>query len=129
MKLLGLMLMVILMEYIIGADMAINSTKTNGGNEMRMNIMDFDIPPNKIGGIDTATPKLTADDMLRTISALDDRFDYKIYKSFDEQYLVYAVLKGQNDTMLYMQYMKIGNIKTWYNDKLDEVLGSTKEDI
>lgn len=129
MKLLGLMLMVILMEYIVGADINTNSTAVNGGNEMRMNIMDFAILPNKIGEVDMSMPKLTADDMLRTISALDDRYDYKIYKSFNEQYLVYAVRKGANDTMMDMQYMNIGNIKSWHNDKLDETLGRTKEDI
>lgn len=129
MKLLGLMLMVILMEYIVGADINTNSTAVNGGNEMRMNIMDFAILPNKIGEVDMSMPKLTADDMLRTISALDDRYDYKIYKSFNEQYLVYAVRKGANDTMMDMQYMNIGDIKSWHNDKLDETLGRTKEDI
>lgn len=129
MKLLGLMLMVILMEYIVGADMDTNGVVLNGGNEMKMNIMDFAILPNRLGDVSTEQPKLTADDMIKTISALDNHYDYKIYKEFNEQYIVVALLKGQDDALLDMQYMTLNNIKSWYTDKLDETLGRTKEDI
>ena len=130
MKLLGFMLLVLLVEYTFGAtELDSNPTKINGGNEMRLNMMGFAILPEKLGNVDIETPSLTVDDMIRTISYLDNHYDYKIYKEFKEQYIVVALLKGQNDTMLDMQYMTLNNIKSWYIDKLDEVMGRTREDI
>ena len=129
MKLLGFMLLVLLTEYIFGADTFISPTKINGGNEMRLNMMGFSILPDKLGDTVIDTPSITADDMIKTISALDNHYDYKIYKEFNGQYIVVALLKGQDDTLLDMQYMTLNNIKSWYTDKLDETLGRTKEDI
>lgn len=130
MKLSGFILLVILREYIFGAtELNNNPSKINGGNEMRLNMMGFAILPEKLGNVDIDTPSLTADDMVRTISYLDNHYDYKIHKEFNEQYIVVALLKGQNDTIMDMQYMTLNNIKSWYIDKLDEAMGRTKEDI
>lgn len=129
MKLLGFILLVLLTEYIFGADILISPTKINGGNEMRLNMMGFSILPEKLGNTVIDTPDITVDDMIKTISALDNAYDYRIYKEFNKQYIVVALLKGQDDTLLDMQYMTLSNIKSWYADKLDETLGRTKEDF
>ena len=129
MKLFGFILLVLLTEYIFGADLNVSPTKVNGGNEMRLNMMGFAILPEKLGEVNTDMPELTADDMVKTISALDNHYDYKIYKEFERQYIVVALLKGQNDTMMDIQYMTYNNIKSWYIDKLDEAIGRTKEEI
>ena len=130
MKLLWLMLLVMLTEYTFGADLNDARDKLNGGIEMKLNIMRFDVIPDKLGSANTnMVTELTADDMVETISALDDRYDYKIYREFDKQYIVIASPKGQSDTMAGMQYMTYNNIKSWYSDKLDEVLGLNKEEI
>lgn len=80
------------------------------------------------GRVDLNQPNLKADDMLKTISALDSRYDYSIYKSFNDQFIVIALLKGEKDTILDMQYMTINSIKSWYDDKMDEFLNKEREE-
>ena len=124
------MVLVLLTEYIFGAEVNSSPTKINGGNEMRISMMGFAILPDKLGSnVCIDIPEITATDMIKTISALDERYDYKIYKEFEKQYIIVALHKGQNDTLIDMQYMTLNNLKAWYNDKLDEALGRTKEDI
>lgn len=121
MKLLVSMLMVLVIEYTFGAEVQQNIT---GGNEMKLGLVNYMILPDKLGSLDDLKTEveLSATDMLATISVLDKYYDYKIYKSFDTQFIVTASLKGDSDTLLDMTYMSLGDIKAWYKDKLDEHL-------
>lgn len=126
MKLLGFMLLVLLTEYTFGA----NSAPVNqGGDIMKFGLVNYEIFPTDLGRVDLSQPNLKADDMLKTISALDSKYDYSIYKSFNEQFIVIALLKGEKDTILDMQYMTINSIKSWYDDKMDEFLNKEREEI
>ena len=121
MKLLWLMLLVISIEYTFGAE---TTTLTlTGGNEVKIRLVDYNIFPDNLGTANLSQPNLTADDMLKTISALDKTYDYAVYKAFNDQFIVVALLKGESDTILDMQYMNITNIQIWYNDKMNETLG------
>lgn len=121
MRTLWLMLMVLVVEYTFGAS-DINTALTNndGGNYMNIRIADFTILPNNLGKLDIEGINLTADDMLSAISSFDKLYDYKVYRAFNEQFIVVAYIKGDNDTILDMQYMSLNNIKEWYQNKLDE---------
>ncbi len=121
MRTLWLMLMVLVVEYTFGAS-DINTALTNndGGNYMKIMIADFTILPNNLGKLDIEGINLTADDMLSTISSFDKLYDYKVYRAFNEQFIVVAYIKGENDTILDMQYMSLNNVKEWYQNKLDE---------
>lgn len=121
MRTLWLMLMVLVVEYTFGAS-DINTALTNndGGNYMNIRIADFTILPNNLGKLNIEGINLTADDMLSTISSFDKLYDYKVYRAFNEQFIVVAYIKGENDTILDMQYMSLNNIKEWYQNKLDE---------
>ena len=130
MKLIGVILMVIFCEYVFGCtESNSTSSKTRGGDiEMKISIMAVPILPESFGETNIDLPSITADDMIKTISALDNRFDYQIYREFNERYIIIATIKGQSDTMLDIQYMSLNNIKSWYNDKLDEALGRNEGD-
>ena len=121
MRTLWLMLMVLVVEYTFGAS-DINTALINndGGNYMKIRIADFTILPNNLGKLDIEGINLTADDMLSTISSFDKLYDYKVYRAFNEQFIVVAYIKGENDTILDMQYMSLNNVKEWYQNKLDE---------
>ena len=123
MRTLWLMLMVLVVEYTFGAS-DINTTLNNndGGNYMKIIIADFTILPDNLGKLNIEGINLTADDMLATISSLDKLYDYKVYRAFNEQFIVVAYIKGENDTILDMQYMSLNNVKEWYQNKLDEKL-------
>jgi hypothetical protein len=121
MRTLWLMLMVLVVEYTFGAS-DINTALANndGGNYMKIRIADFTILPNNLGKLDIEGINLTADDMLSTISSFDKLYDYKVYRAFNEQFIVVAYIKGESDTILDMQYMSLNNVKEWYQNKLDE---------
>lgn len=120
MKLLSAMLFVILIEYTFG---------TTGGEDMRLGLVNETVIPNEFNMVAISQPSLSADDMLKTISAIDVRYDYTIYKSFNDQFIVVAFLKGQKDTIIDMQYMSIATVTKWYNEKLDEFLGRGESDV
>ncbi len=97
MRTLWLMLMVLVVEYTFGAS-DINTALTNndGGNYMKIRISDFTILPNNFGKLDIEGINLTADDMLSTISSFDKLYDYKVYRAFNEQFIVVAYIKGES---------------------------------
>ena len=120
MRTLWLMLMVLVVEYTFGASDMDTTLNNDGGNYMKIRIADFTILPNNLGKLNIEGINLTADDMLSTISSFDKLYDYKIYRAFNEQFIVVAYIKGENDTILDMQYMSLNNVKEWYQNKLDE---------
>ena len=122
MKTLWLMLMVLVIEYTFGATDVNTTLNNDGGNYMKIRIADFTILPNNLGKLNIEGIDLTADDMLTTISSFDKLYDYKVYRAFNEQYIVVAYIKGENDTILDMQYMSLNNVKEWYQNKLEEKL-------
>ena len=120
MKLLSAILFVLMIEYTFGA---------TGGEDMRLGLVNETVIPNEFNMVAISQPSLSADDMLKTISAIDVRYDYTIYKSFNDQFIVVAFLKGQKDTIIDMQYMSIATVTKWYNEKLDEFLGRGESDV
>ena len=125
MKLLGFMLLVLLTEYIFG----VNTTPVvYGGDVMKIHLIEQQVLPDIYTYPPNGVSNLTAEDMLLTISSLDRLYNYEIFRSFNEQFVVVALLKSDSDVILDMQYMRIDTIKAWYDDKLDEYLEREKEE-